>query len=364
MPQCRPGKRRIAVSRKASSGVGLVLLATGLVGCSSAELEKFATEYESSQTSPAVSARTDTGLSQKVGTELLSVDYIITGGQEGFKGVAGQFERLLAGPGEDIKLERPVGVGGVEDILYIADAATKLVYKYDLTLKVITPLNGVTVHFAGEPGKLYAAKDRSFYVVDSIGKQVLHFSESGELKTKFQDLANLSRPMDVLVDEKSGDVYVADGSYSHIVVFNQFGKAIRALGQRGTGPGRFRAITGMAEGADGLFVIDRLELPVQVFTWEGAYRYSFGESELVFPSAIAVDRDQRVFVSDRSDNTLRVYQDGQLLLTYGGGGAAPGRFREVESLWVSGNLLYVADSLNKRVQVLRINPAARVPTAG
>jgi DNA-binding beta-propeller fold protein YncE len=209
-------------------------------------------------------------------------------------------------------------------------------------------------------GKIYVARDRSFYIVDSIGKQVLHFSELGALMTRYQDYANLSRPVDVLVDEESGDVLVADGSFSHILVFNQVGKAIRAIGQRGTGPGRFRAITAITRGNDGLFVLDRLELPAQVISWEGEYQYSFGESDLIFPTAIAVDQDQRVYISDRSDNTIRVYQNGSLLMKFGGGGSVPGRFRIITGLWVSGNFLYVADSLNERIQVLRINPNAPV----
>ena len=121
-----------------------------------------------------------------------------------------------------------------------------------------------------------------------------------------------------------------------------------------------RAITGIARGADGLFVTDRLELPAQVITMTGEYRYSFGESQLIYPTAIAVYQDQRVYISDRADNTIRVYQNGQLLFKYGGGGGGPGRFRIITDLWVSGDLLYVADSLNQRVQVLRINPNAPV----
>lgn len=345
--------------------LALTLIAWTLAGCSVVELEKIATEYEQSATSPAsVAASRDTGLSQKVGAELLSVDRIITGGHLGVQGVSGQFQQLLSGAVDEVRLERPVAVGGVEGLLYIVDAVSKLVYRYDLALNVFSPIDGIAQHLAGEPGNIYVAQDRSFYLVDSNGKQVLHFSESGELKTKFQDLANLSRPMDVAVDERSGDVYVADGSFSHIIVFNQFGKATHSVGQRGTGPGRFRAITSMTKGGDGLFILDRLELAVQVFSWEGEFRYSFGESELVFPSAVAVDRDQRAYVSDRSDNTIRVYQEGQLLMTFGGGGAAPGRFREVSSMWVHGDQLFVADSLNRRVQVLRINPSAPLPAAG
>ncbi len=329
-----------------------------LVGCSMAELEKLATEKNYNK--PTSSSFRDTGLSQKVGDELLTADSIIMGGSQSLGGYAGQFQRMIIGKEDEIKLVEPVAVGGTEGLLYIVDAGAKIVYKYDLAIDEIVPVKDIAIHFKGSMGNIYVAKDRSFYIVDSIGKQVLHFGEMGELKTRFQDYANLSRPIDVLVDEESGDVLVADGSFSHIIVFNELGKTVRAIGRRGTGPGRFRAITSITSGADGLFVLDRLELPAQVISMDGEYQYSFGESDLIFPTSITVDRDQRVYISDRSDNTIRVYQHGQLLMKFGGGGSAPGRFRIITGLWVSGDLLYVADSLNERVQVLRINPNAPV----
>jgi DNA-binding beta-propeller fold protein YncE len=329
-----------------------------LAGCSITELEAFAIAGDESIPAQGTSSQRDTGFSQKIGTELLSLETVITGGQFLLTGRFEPLRRRAIGDLEEVRLEQPVAVGGVENMLYIVDAGSKLVYRYDLVVNKIEPIKEIATHFVGEPGNIYVAKDRSFYVVDTLGRQVLYFAEDGRLLTRFQDLANLSRPMDVLVNEESGDVYVADGSFSHIVVFNKMGQTMRAIGRRGTGPGRFSAITAITYGVDGLYVLDRLELPVQVLTWDGEYRYSFGESELVFPAAVAVDRGQRVFVADRSDNTIRVYQNGQLIMEYGGSGSMPGRFFQITGMWVNANLLYVADSLNRRVQVLRINPNA------
>ncbi len=333
-----------------------------LAACSVAELERFATEGERLEEGSAAPRR-DTGLSQKVGVELLSVEAIIKGGRVSVEGYAGEFRRILIGASDEVRLERPVAVGGTGNTLYIVDALPKIIYKYDLVLNEIAPIKDIANYLVGEPGNIFVAADGSFYVVDSMGKQVLHFSAEGQFLVRYQDLANLSRPMDVLVDEQSGYVLVADGSFSHIVVFDRAGNALQAIGRRGTGPGRFRAITFLTSGSDGIYVLDRLELPVQVLSWQGEYRYSFGESELVYPNAVAVDRDQRVFVTDRADNTVRVYQNARLLMTFGGGGSAPGRFRLPSGLWVNGDRLYVADSLNRRVQVLRINPDAPLPAA-
>lgn len=347
MPQCCAGKCR--------STLVLIFLVffQVLAGCSFAELEKFATENET----PEGVVGTTGADGKKANFTLLVPDHVIKGGKQPLSGVAGTFARYVVGADDEVMFIEPVAVGGTANFLYIVDAGARIVFRYDLTNKEITPIGDVGFQFKGTPGNIYVASDLSFFIVDSIGKQVFHFDKDGLLLQTFSDPLNLSRPMDVYVDEKTQEVYVADGSYSHIVVFNQFGKALRAIGRRGTGPGRFRAITSITFGRDGLYVTDRLELPVQVITTEGQFRYSFGESQQVFPTSIAVSDDQLVFVSDKSDNTIRVYEHGELRVIFGGGGAAPGRFRLITSLWAKGQFLYVADSLNKRVQVLRINTA-------
>lgn len=367
MPQCRPRKRRAALISRLRRILALLLLGMALGGCSMAELERLATE--DAQTPETLAATTTTaaqGLSPETVGEgaLLSPEAEIRGGQMTVSGLGGTFRRLAAGDVAEVVLRRPVGISVVDNLLYILDGEQKTVFVYDLETRMFTRLLEVALDLVGEPTSLYVSKDRTFYVTDPLGKKVLHFSEDGSLLHTFQDASNLSTPVAVVVDEISQNVYVADGTFSHVVVFNPFGKAIRALGRRGTGPGRFRAITGMGVSEDGLVILDRLELPVQVFTWDGVFRYAFGEGELTYPLAVAVDREQRVYVSDQIDNALHVYQDARPLLTYGGSGAAPGRFRTASALWVKDGRLYVADSLNHRVQILRINPLTEQAGAG
>ena len=352
MSQCLAGKRR-------SSLISIIAFLPLLVSCSYAGLEKFATENEV----PETTTFTGGGAGRTSGQHILVPDSIIKGGKEKFTGVTGTFRRYIVGANDEIQFTQPVSVGGVGDLLYVVDAGARIVFKYDLITKEIEPISDIGIQFKGDPGDIYVTRDKSFYVVDSVGKQVFHFSEAGLLLNTYKDPLNLSRPMAVYVDENTKDVYVADGSYSHIVVFNEFGKAVRAIGDRGQGPGKFRAITAMAKGADGLYVTDRLELPVQVITTTGQFRYSFGETQQVFPTAVAVSDDQLVFVSDKSDNTIRVYENGELQAIVGGGGSAPGRFRLITGLYVKGRYLYVADSLNRRVQVMRIETKqSAVPT--
>lgn len=329
----------------------LLLGVVALVSCSAEEFERIARENEHKPT--ATTGSTTPG-SAYAKTDILVPEEIIKGGQRPLSGATGVFTRILVGPENEIRFLNPVSVGGVNNFLYIVDAGNRVVFRYDLITKKIEPIENVGLQFRGDLGNIFVKKDGSFLIVDSVGKKVFYFDEKGVLLNTFSDPANLSIPVDVWVDETTDEVYVADGAYSRIVIFNQFGKAIRAIGQRGTGPGKFRAITGMTFGNDGLYVTDRLELPIQVISKEGIFKYSFGERLQTFPTAIAVDEHQLVFVSDKSDNTIRIYENGAVIATVGGGGAAPGRFRLISDLWVNGEFLYVADSQNRRVQVFRI----------
>jgi hypothetical protein len=348
------------------------LLVFWSVGCSVAQLEEFARDNEQA---PAPGTPSPSG-SPYAKTEILVPEAVIKGGQRQLGGVVGTFSRILVGREDEIRFRNPVAVGGIDNTLYIVDTGIPVdfsepessmtrrallpksettVFLYDLTTHKIQSIENIGLQLQGDPGDIYVKADGSFLITDPVGKKVVYFDEKGGLLNTYSDPANLSRPIAVWVDEIAQEVYVADGSYSHIVIFDQFGKALKAIGQRGTGPGRFRAITAMAMGRDGLYVLDRLELPIQVLTKDGQFQYSFGEMQHLFPTAIAIDKNQLVFVSERSDNTIRVYENGQPIATVGGGGSAPGRFRLMSGLWVNQGLLYVADSQNRRVQVLRIN---------
>jgi len=351
--------------RSALSVLPLFCAVVSLASCSVAGLEKFALEnkLEASSSAYDESAVANAQSKRQDKSDFLQFDSFITGGKQADTGRLGVFKRLLVGPADDVQFIRPVAVGGIDSYLYIVDAGAQAIFRYDLINQLVEPVGEVGPQFVGEPGNIFVARDRSFYIVDELGKQVIQFNEQGDVLQVFKDPANLSRPIDVIVDELTGNVLVADASFSHIVVFNPFGKSIKAIGRRGSGEGRFRAITAITIGLEGLYVVDRLELPVQVVSMNGEFKYSFGESYHVFPTAIAVNQDRQVFVADQSDNTIRVYRDAVLLGTVGGTGAGPGRFRKVTSMWVSDDKLYLADSLNRRVQVMRILPDTSRPAA-
>ena len=271
-------------------------------------------------------------------------------------GAISEFARMVVGGGDTVRFINPVAVGGVKDQMLVVDAGAHAIYRYNITTHSIQSLGQAGGQFLGDPMGIAVESDLSFYVADPVGKQVLYFDANGNLIRRFADAANLARPIDIAVDEVRGQIFVADGSYSHIVIFSKTGQAMSAIGSRGQGPGKFRAITAIAKGKDSLFVADRLELPLQeIDIITGAYRFSIGRGQIIWPTAIIVDKRNRIFASDRSDNTIKIFDDIRLIATIGGTGYAPGRFRLITGMWLSDqNVLYVADSLNHRVQAFQV----------
>ncbi|MDH4275028.1 MAG: 6-bladed beta-propeller [Gammaproteobacteria bacterium] len=257
------------------------------------------------------------------------------------------------------RLVRPVAIAARDNHLYIADAGVHILFRYSLAKKLLEKIGTAGDQLVGEAGGIYVAASGEIYVADPAGQQVLKFAPNGGVLQSFRDGPNISRPIAVAVDESTGRVFVADELYSHVVVFSAAGEAIQGIGARGlnAGPGNFRIITDMAMTPEGLYVSDRVELRMQLIDLQGKFARSFGQSDLIFPLAIARDTYGRIYVTDRTDNRLRIFDSaGQLIETVGRNGNGPGEFRLPNDMAIAGDSLYIADSLNGRIQVFKVLP--------
>jgi len=142
---------------------------------------------------------------------------------------------------------------------------------------------------------------------DGIGHQVIKFSPDGVELMRLgkagvsgsgPDLFDM--PNDVVVAQ-NGDIFVTDshrrGKNNRVVKFDRAGKFIKEWGRKGSGPGELSEPHAIAMDSQGrLFVGDRENNRIQIFDQEGrllgAWR-QFGR-----PSGIYITKDDTIYVAD------------------------------------------------------------------
>ncbi|MDO8991387.1 MAG: hypothetical protein Q7U91_17315 [Sideroxyarcus sp.] len=282
--------------------------------------------------------------------ELLTPWSMVTGGPLLQTSATGGLQQGMAG---FVQLRHPTAVSVLNNDVYLADASLRRIYRYSRTRQTFEPFTDLVADAAM---RIYASPDLTVYVTDAARSRVLQYSRDGQLLRTYSSEMNLGRPVAVTQDA-SGGLLVADGLYGQVVSFNRLGLPLFVADRRGI-EDRVQGISDMARGPEGLYLLDRLGAQVVLLGLNGEYRMSFGKGELSQPGAIAADRSGRVYVSDNFDNSISIYSRGKRLAKYGSSGSMPGAFNQITALWADEGKLYVADSLNARIQILLVSPAS------
>lgn len=106
-----------------------------------------------------------------------------------------------------------------------------------------------------------------------------------------------------------------------------------------------------------VYVSDQQRHDVQAFDGDGTFirkwgSFGSGAGQLDRPSGLAVDREGNVLVTDALNNRVQTWSpEGELLATWGEAGAGPGQFDTPWGIEVDGQgRIYVVDWRNSRVQ--------------
>ncbi len=146
-----------------------------------------------------------------------------------------------------------------------------------------------------------------------FGHQVFKFSPQGDLLMTLGEAGvsgdgpyHFTAPSDV-VTSPEGDIFVVDGhsqnGNNRIVHYSSDGTFVKAFGETGHGPGQLYGPHAIAMDADGrLFVADRQNMRIVIFDQDGNYINRW--TQFGMPSDIAIDENGKIYVADsESDMT-------------------------------------------------------------
>jgi sugar lactone lactonase YvrE len=119
------------------------------------------------------------------------------------------------------------------------------------------------------------------------------------------------QPNDVLVTRK-GEIFVSCGhgqGKSEILKFSKDGKLIKRWGQTGTGPGEFDQPHALAMDSKGrLFIGDRNNNRIQIFDQDGKYLEEW--KQFSRPSGIYIEKNDTIYVADSESESVSRNHDG------------------------------------------------------
>ena len=146
------------------------------------------------------------------------------------------------------------------------------------------------------------------------GHQVFKFSQDGELLLTLgkaggaREPEYLYQPNDVLV-APDGSIFVAEGHSSsatanaRILKFDRTGRFLKAWGTKGTGQGQMDQPHALAMDSKGrLFVGDRSNNRIQIFDQEGTWLAAW--SQFSRPSGIFIDSGDMIYVTDSESGSV------------------------------------------------------------
>jgi sugar lactone lactonase YvrE len=174
------------------------------------------------------------------------------------------------------------------------------------------------------PHGLTVDREGNVWVTDGLGKdgkghQVFKFSPDGKVLLTLGKAGvagdgpdEFNAPSAVAV-APNGDIFVADGhggnTNARIVKFNKDGKFIKTWGKKGAGPGEIDIPHAIAMDSRGrLFLGDRQNNRIQIFDQDGNYLDQW--SQFSRPSGVFIDRNDVIYVADSESESVAKNHDG------------------------------------------------------
>lgn len=202
---------------------------------------------------------------------------------------------------------------------------------------------------------IYIDSEDNVYCTENSNHCIYKFNRQGELvmtvgtpgRAAEKDGDTFNQPTDIAVSS-TGDLFVSDGyKNTRIHKFSQNGKLLSSWGERGAGLGQFALPHCVrVDRHDRVWVCDRENNRIQIFDIEGNYLTQW--TGLKRPASIFFDPHKDVVYIAELDYQVSIYTlEGDMITQWGGGRSSnkPGEFLGCpHGIWMdSGGDLYISE---------------------
>ena len=204
----------------------------------------------------------------------------------------------------------------------------------------------------------------NIYIADPVASVVLVFDRNGrfirELGKFSADEGLFHSPAGIAIDRESKQLFVVDATRDMLFVLDLEGNVLnRAGGRRHEAGITLNHPTAIAVKNDRVAVLDSQSTRIQVLDVQCKLLLGFVTRQpdgSEHATGIEIDSDGRIYVSDVHSGSIRIYdRSGHLQSVFGTGGYRRGELLEPAALWIDDHdRLFVAEKQNRRVQVFQI----------
>lgn len=209
--------------------------------------------------------------------------------------------------------------------------------------------------------------DGNVWLVDVLGHQIMKMSQDGRVQMVIANAGQaaaanndvkygFNRPTS-LAFHPNGDIYVSDGYLNaRVVRYTKQLEYVQQWGKKGKGDSEFDIAHDITIDKRGrIYVADRTNNRVQIFDASGNLLGKWTDLGQPWGLYYAKNEDAIYMADGENNRVVKVNLDGQILGTLGGFGKAPGKFDFAHHLSVdSSGSIYVAEIKNWRVQKFAI----------
>ncbi len=209
---------------------------------------------------------------------------------------------------------------------------------------------------------IHVGPDGNIWAIDVAGHTLFKFTPQGRILQvigapggqpgTMESTDAFNRPTGVAF-AANGSYYVSDGYVnSRVARFGSDGLFQKQWGKKGTGDGEFQIVHDVVVDAKGrVYVADRENRRVQVFDADGKFITKWTDAGSPWGLHYAA-RENAIYMCDGYNNRIvKLNTEGQVLGVLGSHGKSPGRLDYVHNIAVdSTGAIYVAEIKNWRVQ--------------